>query len=747
MSSANTQKLPGSLAEITRMLTREKEGHLINANANVKQEWMTRLLAIFNYNNLSREDKGIIRKYILRETGYSRAQSTRLIRVSLQTIAEQGADKILGNAISETLTVKKLIRNATEKFWSRRKELISHPKFRTWSIGLSSTALCFSVLYTVMQTSTEPLQFLTANVGGSWNLSDDNINSISEKNLRSTAFGQPISIVTAMRVLDSATGNTNPLFYQNEIVNQFGNIESNSVLSASANLSSLVENVANRRKSRLWSNLIPSPIRTWISSTKSEFAIEEHVSGRRVISLSGATIPQVWDDKSTVPVQTAQTYNEYSQDVVAILQRTEERRLQRLANMNIFEDPKTLHSSATDLVGDNLISYNGNVLDFLGEGREGEILMIVNGQPMWKHIVMSEVNEDSPHGGYISRGSGGSGRGGGSAGETGNTGAQGPQGPAGPTLGIYNSLVRRSEVRYGVWLGAGDAGDLQIYNLSSLAVGTSSTGSALTISGSTILGNLTTGAIADAGLALEVVGTMSGTSLHASNTLSSSGALIVEGTTTMRQTTNGSTILYANRVTDTAPSGDFILYRNAADDTTLFRVDNSGIVHSSGFNSSGALTITDTSQPQFRVQYDGSNEWTSSTTSTGVTVFAFNGDEGQLRFIPEVNSTTAFQFMNASGTPVMNIDTTTGNVGIGTATPSEKLHISGTINNNNILLQRTDSTHAYGELQFAGSDGIVKTKIKGYTYLNEGLTFWTNSLERMRIDTGGNVGIGTTSPT
>ena len=55
----------------------------------------------------------------------------------------------------------------------------------------------------------------------------------------------------------------------------------------------------------------------------------------------------------------------------------------------------------------------------------------------------------------------------------------------------------------------------------------------------------------------------------------------------VRQTANGNTILHAQRRTDTAPTGDFIDYENAAGTADLFRVDNSGNISSSGTISSG----------------------------------------------------------------------------------------------------------------------------------------------------------------
>ena len=50
---------------------------------------------------------------------------------------------------------------------------------------------------------------------------------------------------------------------------------------------------------------------------------------------------------------------------------------------------------------------------------------------------------------------------------------------------------------------------------------------------------------------------------------------------------------------------------------------------------------------------------------------------GGLAFAPSANSTTAYNFTNAAGTSVLNVDSTNGRVGIGTATPAYSLHVAG----------------------------------------------------------------------
>jgi hypothetical protein len=87
----------------------------------------------------------------------------------------------------------------------------------------------------------------------------------------------------------------------------------------------------------------------------------------------------------------------------------------------------------------------------------------------------------------------------------------------------------------------------------------------------------------------------------------------------------------------------------------------------------------------------------------------------------------------------------TGNVGIGTTSPGSKLQVEGgeiraTTTNGGVALYRTGDTGEVAAYNWAGS-----------AYLNLNLvglfhTFSTSGTERMRITSGGNVGVGTTSP-
>jgi hypothetical protein len=169
----------------------------------------------------------------------------------------------------------------------------------------------------------------------------------------------------------------------------------------------------------------------------------------------------------------------------------------------------------------------------------------------------------------------------------------------------------------------------------------------------------------------------------------------------------------------------------------------------------GALTGTSATFSS-KVQVTGS---TSPSSGSGLEIFydgSYAGILGYNRtgsaYLPvAVDGSTVTLFTSSS--PRLHV-TSGGNVGIGTTSPSNPLTISSTISygaeiyrsntaDSRINLTNTTTTNGADKGLMLGEIGVDSYF---YNYANGAAIFGTNATERMRITSGGNVGIGTTSP-
>jgi len=124
---------------------------------------------------------------------------------------------------------------------------------------------------------------------------------------------------------------------------------------------------------------------------------------------------------------------------------------------------------------------------------------------------------------------------------------------------------------------------------------------------------------------------------------------------------------------------------------------------------------------------DGGNTVAYATIVSTSPDVSDGSENGDLRFETIVDGTNAER---------MRIDSS-GNVGIGTSSPTDNLTVS-TSGNTNFMIKSGNSN--WGRIHFADTDDTDVGRIL-YDHANNNLTFWTNDNERMKIDSSGRVTI------
>ena len=198
-----------------------------------------------------------------------------------------------------------------------------------------------------------------------------------------------------------------------------------------------------------------------------------------------------------------------------------------------------------------------------------------------------------------------------------------------------------------------------------------------------------------------------------------------------------------NKSLSVAENGDISFYDDTGTSPALFwdaSAERLGIG-----TTSPAVPLEIASTDQIGIRYTN-----STATSTARLYLTAGTASGILQQYGNTHSTNANEFRIISATGDVTIApsstekvrvTTAGNVGIGTDNPSEKLHIYGTGATISGKIEASDGNQA--SLDLKNSEGefrIINDGGELYVYDS------TNAAERFRIDTSGNVGIGTSSP-
>jgi hypothetical protein len=191
----------------------------------------------------------------------------------------------------------------------------------------------------------------------------------------------------------------------------------------------------------------------------------------------------------------------------------------------------------------------------------------------------------------------------------------------------------------------------------------------------------------------------------------------------------------------------FLEYNHATDALNIgtaaserMRITSAGLVGIGTASPTAKLTVNDANGIPVRIGDISAAPVSQTAVYVGVSTSALSGGNGDLVLIPRTSDARSVLFYTGNGTAAerMRIDSA-GLVGIGTATPNTKLAVEGSA----CEISINDTAGTIAGLRFRTS-GSTKGVIQADSTSN--LRFSSGTTEAMRINSSGNVGIGTSSP-
>jgi len=213
-----------------------------------------------------------------------------------------------------------------------------------------------------------------------------------------------------------------------------------------------------------------------------------------------------------------------------------------------------------------------------------------------------------------------------------------------------------------------------------------------------------------------------------SGTLTNSSLLIGNGSSAgISSTTTGTGVVTALGV-NTGSSGAFVVNGGALGTPSSGTVTN--LTGTASININGTVGATTPSTGAFTT-LSASGVATFSAGSAAAPAITTSGDTNNGIFFPAADVTA----ITTAGSERLRIDSS-GNVGIGTTSPSSKLEVYDATS---AVARVTAGTEIF-EIRNTGSE------VRLAVVSADPMTFRTSNVEAMRIDSSGNVGIGTSSP-